>query len=509
MRRFFLIGCCLLIWIATALLANPGDERTVRNAGLETDTESILNYFKKKVPSDPEAFLLRLQTLVKQLGDESFAIREEATEQLVSLGFAALSELEKVRNSNDFEIRWRVKTCLDKLNSEETGKLQQAMIRILAERRSTEALLPLIDFLPFAGDDIIREEIRSTLVAIAVEQESAHPILLLALEKKSKQVRMETAILLGRCGIASARMPLRKLLDDPQPSIRLGAAIGLIYLQDKEAVEPLIRLVEELTTAEIDRVEDLLLTLGGDQGPAIEMGKTSEQKKRWMEAHLNWWKKHRDSIDLAVLTRGKNDAILFEESFQQAVETIGPRYRQMRFQGIQNNPSSVKDGVLKLGGKHAQDESQRLIIQASTVLKRPTWPRHFRVIAKIGGGNDDAGTWHVGVGIGEIRVLFHPSYMGGAFRIERFKTREFLLPNQTMPWTPAANVLHEMTIDVSTTEDKVVLDIVLAEAGENGNRYRKRFEVQPEVIGEIKEISLDRGGYRGGAGLFGRLQIRR
>jgi len=54
--------------------------------------------------------------LIRELGDNSFAVRERATEQLRKMGESAISALKKALDSTDAEVRWRAKDILAELS---------------------------------------------------------------------------------------------------------------------------------------------------------------------------------------------------------------------------------------------------------------------------------------------------------------------------------------------------------------------------------------------------------
>ena len=76
--------------------------------------------------------------------------------------------------------------------------------------------------------------------------------------------------------------------------------------------------------------------------------------------------------------------------------------------------ASVKDGVLRLEGNHNEGD-QRLCATPEAVLGLTEFPTRFRVRAEVGGEADQVGAWHAGVSVGNVRVLFHPTYPGGGF----------------------------------------------------------------------------------------------
>lgn len=79
---------CLFLCFASSLLALASSPAAAEN-------------------DEQESVLERSRALVAQLGDDEFAVRERATDELVKLGLAALPALEEGRKLADREIRYR------------------------------------------------------------------------------------------------------------------------------------------------------------------------------------------------------------------------------------------------------------------------------------------------------------------------------------------------------------------------------------------------------------------
>src|SRR5262245_26385482 len=79
--------------------------------------------------------------------------------------------------------------------------------------------------------------------------------------------------------------------------------------------------------------------------------------------------------------------------------------------------AEVRDGRLRLRGDH-DEGNQRMVVTSQKALGKAQWPDALDVMARLGGGGEFGGAWHVGVSVGRVKVLFHPAFDGGAFRVE-------------------------------------------------------------------------------------------
>ncbi|MHC4933521.1 MAG: HEAT repeat domain-containing protein, partial [Planctomycetota bacterium] len=62
------------------------------------------------------------EDLVRQLGDDDYAVREGATKKLVEMGEKAVPALEKALQSEDLEVRLRAGRALRAIRDDKTGR---------------------------------------------------------------------------------------------------------------------------------------------------------------------------------------------------------------------------------------------------------------------------------------------------------------------------------------------------------------------------------------------------
>src|SRR5262245_45324084 len=103
--------------LAAAVRAEPpaapdtaDEEKLLKQAGVQADGPSLVEFFRKRVPDEvtPE----QLAALVKQLGDDDFAVREKASDRLRALGTRALPALRRALQDADQEVRRRAQDCI-------------------------------------------------------------------------------------------------------------------------------------------------------------------------------------------------------------------------------------------------------------------------------------------------------------------------------------------------------------------------------------------------------------
>ncbi|OYV06827.1 MAG: hypothetical protein CFE26_04235 [Verrucomicrobiales bacterium VVV1] len=259
-----------------------------------------------------------------------------------------------------------------------------------------------------------------------------------------------------------------------------------------------------------------ILLMGKDVLPLLQQGPQSEDPEvrqrlaaiqRTLEAGGRWAKEDliRKAVTSLLRERLKpNGAIaeppLFVELFRDPAPSLEKGYRRFRFEADPGLLGSVSDGTLRLNGNHAGDGDQRLRLDAKSLTGKESFPDTFRIEVKLGGEAKGAGTYHVGVSIGNVRALFHPAYQGGGFRFQRVDNQKQLTENSSMGFDPAAGKLQQMSLAVKRIPGgKVELEATIG----NGDKvFTERKIFEESVIGKLDHLSLDRSGRNGGDGLF-------
>jgi hypothetical protein len=198
------------------------DVRTLRQAGLGLDGPALLAYLRRQVP-DP-AKVARARALVRQLGDRSFARREEAGRDLVALGAVAIPYLEAALQDPDLEVARRARDCLGLLRPQTGAGPLAAAIREVARARVEGGVEALLRLLPSA-DGATAGEVKAALVALAERGGRPDPALVRALSDREPAVRAAAAAVLGRDGGAYRKQPGRRLC---VPGFKLPMALEVL-----------------------------------------------------------------------------------------------------------------------------------------------------------------------------------------------------------------------------------------------------------------------------------------
>lgn len=300
--RFALCFLAGLLLAALPLTAagpdtNADDERTLRQAKVALDGPSLLAFFRSRtLQADDE----QIKDLIVQLGDESFPAREQASQTLTALGGRAVPHLRRAAGDADAEVRRRAEECLRRIE-QDTSVEAVAAARLLALRRPSGAAQALLDYLPVVVAESAADEIHTALAVVGVRDGKPEPVLVKALTDGAPARRAAAGVALCRAGVTEHKDAVRKLLDDPEPGVRLAVGRALLDRREKEGVPALIGLLDQLPRRRIGAVEEMLYRLAEEKAPALAMGDTAESRQRFREAWADWWKANQASVDLKRL----------------------------------------------------------------------------------------------------------------------------------------------------------------------------------------------------------------
>jgi hypothetical protein len=270
------------------------DESTLKAAGIPTDGPGLATYFKKRTITVSNAE--RIKQLVRQLGEDEFKTREEASRQLMMLGPRARPFLQVALRDSDPEIVRRAQDCLERISRGMSVTALAAGVRTLARLKPPDAAAVLLNYLPSAEDERVAETIHQVLPYLAMRDGKAEPAFLEALKDESADKRAAAAVALAEVPLAEVKTTVRKLLHDRDQNVRMRVGLALVAHGDKEAMPLLIRSIDEVPLERNGLVFELLDRLARGTPPK-EMPVTDQKANhKYFQAWDAWWKDHQDKI---------------------------------------------------------------------------------------------------------------------------------------------------------------------------------------------------------------------
>lgn len=278
------------------------DERTLKEAKLGTDGPALVAYLRARVPV--EAVKDSVESLIKQLGDDDFRTREKATDALIALGAPAAPLLRlaaKVSPDADYEIVRRAEKILKAIDKLAGPNVTLAAVRTLAHRNPADASDVLLDYVPYADDESIAEEVRRALAVVGFRNGKPDEALTEALEDDDDRVRSAAAFALVKGSDAAERKELKRLLKDDDALVRLRSALAFFEHKDNDSIPALISVLTELPTEQLWAVEDALNLVAGEKAPTVSLSGDRAARAKCRDAWAAWWTAERGKIDLAKL----------------------------------------------------------------------------------------------------------------------------------------------------------------------------------------------------------------
>jgi HEAT repeat protein len=265
----------------------------------DTEGPNLLNEIRRRTPT--EADRARAQTLIVQLGDNSYRVRQKATEELIRLEERALPLLmQVVKDPPDLEVRKRSELCIALIEKTKAKFRAQvpALARLIALRRPPGSTETILAYLPYLDDEGLIEELQQALNAMSRSSDKPQPTLVKALTDQSWIQRAAAAQALCAGRRADQIEMVRKLLKDPEPAVRLKVAVALAGARDAEAVLALISLIGELPAEQAAQAEDYLSQLAGEASPD-NLPENEDDHKGRSAAWSAWWQAHKGEVALA------------------------------------------------------------------------------------------------------------------------------------------------------------------------------------------------------------------
>jgi len=201
------------------------DEQLLKSAGVATDGPGLLEYFRRRTPSEAEEAKLKERAV--QLGSGAYSIRRKATDDLISAGRSALPSLRDVAKSSDLEATRRARYCIETIEQHTQTSLSAAAARLLVNRKPTGAVDALLAYLPFVDDETIEEDIRHSLKQLALAGGRAEISVEQALSDRAVKRRAAAVWIMGHSNDPKQRELAVQRLDDAAIEVRFLSASAL------------------------------------------------------------------------------------------------------------------------------------------------------------------------------------------------------------------------------------------------------------------------------------------
>lgn len=308
---------CLLIvgfLLATPLFAVSTDPPSaeeqydldfLKQQGIKGDLPSLLAYLQDRTLDDVK--IKRIRELIVETGHARFAVRDRAAKDLLKFGVSALKFLEEASKDKDPEIADRARRVVETIKQGPGPSLSMTVLRrvgqALGNGTSSDAVLVILRFLPFADDAAVEDDAIQTLTKIGISDGKPDSHFKDFVQDSFTARRAAGGYVLGRSKNAVDVALARKLLLDADAWVRLRTIQGLLAGEQRDAIPQLIKLIDPEIEEITWRAEELLRRIAGEDSPSAPADAKPESRKTYLAAWNDWWDKKGKAVDLAKLSK--------------------------------------------------------------------------------------------------------------------------------------------------------------------------------------------------------------
>jgi HEAT repeat protein len=298
--RFAMLG----LLAASSVNAQDGnndwaaDEAILREQKLPTKGAELLQILRERTPSPETAEQFRKN--VARLKAAPYGQRVKATDELVKMGSLIRPLLESMLwdSKLDPETDSRLRLVLEHFPAEKDIAVVTSAARLLQRDKPASGLPVLLEFVPHAANESVRQEVQRAINAMALAGKEPAPLLVESLKVANPARRAAAAEALVRIAGPIAKDKIEPLIKDPHPQVRYQIGLALVERNDKAGLPLLIRAIAEMPPDAVEFALDLLYRAAGDTAPTVSYdGK--KNAGTCSAAWAKWHDKHQATLDLA------------------------------------------------------------------------------------------------------------------------------------------------------------------------------------------------------------------
>jgi hypothetical protein len=287
MKKTFVVRLTAIVRVlfcsAAALILQSGwaasksdSVATLRRYEVEPTADGVLGVLRQWRPDTENR--ARIAQLVRDLGDNNWAVRDRASRQLAGMGRLAEPALRDATSSNDAEVVHRARSLLAECRSGRAEELLAAALEWLRQSPTPQATALLLDLLPVLPDEF-HSSTREALWVCAVPGDA--PRLRQAIGDARPVVREAAIVALERAAGAGAVRDLEPLLRDKNEATRLAAARALLDRLPRTAIAALVGLLDSREPDIRRQAAWLLQQVSGIAQPDETPAGLAEAAVRW------------------------------------------------------------------------------------------------------------------------------------------------------------------------------------------------------------------------------------
>jgi hypothetical protein len=274
------------------------ERELLKTAGFNpANTQSLIPLFKGRSSSIPAK--ANIEKLIAQLINGNPEEKLAAKKDLICMGDYVISTLKKASGEIlDPSSEKNLKDCIELLEGKGSENLISSALKVIASEGKTESSEVLFAYLPFAAEEILRNECESTLRALFT---TSGTVFEKTLTDPNPYKRAVAAEILVRKGNPKQISMAKSLLNDTSSLVRTRLVLAFLEQKDRIAMPTALKLLSSDSKDTSTLIETALVTLAGEL--AIQGPKNDDSISRSINqaAWGGWWKSINEQDLLSVL----------------------------------------------------------------------------------------------------------------------------------------------------------------------------------------------------------------
>jgi hypothetical protein len=274
------------------------ERELLKTAGFNpANTQTLIPLFKGRSSSIPAK--ANIEKLIAQLINGNPEEKLAAKKDLICMGDYVISTLKKASGEIlDPASEKNLKDCIELLEGKGSENLISSALKVIASEGKTESSEVLFAYLPFAAEEILRNECESTLRALFT---TSGTVFEKTLTDPNPYKRAVAAEILVRKGNPKQISMAKSLLNDTSSLVRTRLVLAFLEQKDRIAMPTALKLLSSDSKDTSTLIETALVTLAGEL--AIQGPKNDDSISRSINqaAWGGWWKSINEQDLLSVL----------------------------------------------------------------------------------------------------------------------------------------------------------------------------------------------------------------
>ena len=275
------------------------ERELLKTAGFNpANTQTLIPLFKGRSSSIPAK--ANIEKLIAQLINGNPEEKLAAKKDLICMGDYVISTLKKASGEILYPASEKnLKDCIELLEGKGSENLISSALKVIASEGKTESSEVLFAYLPFAAEEILRNECESTLRALFT---TSGTVFEKTLTDPNPYKRAVAAEILVRKGNPKQISMAKSLLNDTSSLVRTRLVLAFLEQKDRIAMPTALKLLSSDSKDTSTLIETALATLAGEL--AIQGPKNDDSISRSINqaAWAGWWKSINEQ-DLLTLLR--------------------------------------------------------------------------------------------------------------------------------------------------------------------------------------------------------------